>query len=78
MWNRGKQSAVLDLNREEDREVARRLAHHVDVVVESFPPGVAERMGIGYADLATTNPRLIYCSISGFGREQPRPRSPGL
>ena len=71
MWNRGKQSAVLDFNSEEDREVARRLAHHVDVVVESFRPGVAERLGIGYSDLAAANPRLIYCSISGFGPNSP-------
>src|SRR5712691_5158561 len=71
MWNRGKQSAVLDLGRADDREVASRLACQVDVVVESFRPGVAERLGIGYAELAAANPRLIYCSISGFGPNSP-------
>lgn len=71
MWNRGKQSVVLDLDRAEDRGVAGQLARDADVVVESFRPGVADRLGIGYSVLAAASPRLIYCSISGFGPNGP-------
>ncbi|HEX2172507.1 MAG TPA: CoA transferase [Dehalococcoidia bacterium] len=67
MWNRGKQSVVLDLRCDEDRELAAALARQVDVVIESFRPGVADRLGIGYDRLAAENPGLIYCSITGFG-----------
>ena len=71
MWNRGKQSVVLDPAAPADREVAVRLARGADVVVESFRPGVADRLGLGYAALAAANPRLVYCSISGFGQTGP-------
>lgn len=67
MWNRGKQSAVLDLTGPDDRDVARRLARDVDVVIESFRPGVADRLEIGYDRLAADNAGLVYCAISGFG-----------
>lgn len=68
MWNRGKRSAVLDLKRGDDRERAAILASRADVVVESFRPGVIERLGIGYEVTAKANPGVVYCSISGFGR----------
>ena len=67
MWNRGKKSVVLDLEQMADRNVARELARGVDVVVESFLPGRAEQLGIGYEVLSETNPGLLYCSLSAFG-----------
>ena len=70
-WNRGKRGIVLDLKDTADRERAQTLAAQADVLVESYRPGVAERLGIGYDDLSAMNPRLVYCSISGFGRSGP-------
>jgi crotonobetainyl-CoA:carnitine CoA-transferase CaiB-like acyl-CoA transferase len=69
--NRGKRSVALDLARPEGQEVARRLARSADVVVENFRRGGAERLGVGYAQLAEGNPDLVYCSISGFGDDRP-------
>ncbi|MCU1497639.1 MAG: carnitine dehydratase [Acidimicrobiales bacterium] len=66
--NRNKRSVTLDLTDEADLVLARRLADRADVVVENFRPGAAERMGLGYVDLSSTNPGLVYASISGFGR----------
>ncbi len=71
VWNRGKKSAVLDLTLEGDREVLRALAHRVDVVIESFSPGVADHLGIGYESLRPDNQRLIHCSITGYGSSGP-------
>ena len=70
-WGRGKQSVQLDLHDPADLTVARRLAASSDVLVETFRPGVAERLGLGYEDLAADNPGLVYASISGFGRQGP-------
>jgi len=67
MWNRGKRSVVLDLRDPTDQATAAELADAADVVIESFRPGVAERLGMGWADLARRNDRLVYCSVSGFG-----------
>ena len=69
--NRGKRSIVLDLKTEEGLETARQLAAKADVVVENFRPGVADKLGIGYADLSAVNPGLVYLSISGFGGAGP-------
>ncbi len=69
--NRNKRSLALDLKTPQGREVVHRLAATADVVVESFGPGVTERLGIDFATLKQHNPRLIYCSISGFGRTGP-------
>ncbi|MFU0506921.1 CaiB/BaiF CoA transferase family protein [Pseudaminobacter sp. NGMCC 1.201702] len=69
--NRGKNSVVLDLKKPADLELAQALAARVDVVVENFRPGVAARLGLGAEALRKANPRLIYCSISGFGQEGP-------
>lgn len=69
--NRGKKSLVLDLKKPEDQAIARAIAARVDVVVENFRPGVAARLGIGPEELRTVNPRLVYCSISGFGQAGP-------
>lgn len=67
--NRGKRSLCLDLKRPAAAEVIARLAAWADVVVENFKPGVADRLGIGYAQLSALNPGLVYCSISGFGQQ---------
>ncbi|ALA19293.1 acyl-CoA transferase [Chelatococcus sp. CO-6] len=67
--NRGKRSIVLDLAKAEDLAVAHALAARADVVVENFRPGVADKLGIGWAQLSALNPRLVYASISGFGQE---------
>jgi crotonobetainyl-CoA:carnitine CoA-transferase CaiB-like acyl-CoA transferase len=76
--NRNKRSIVLDLNTPEGRQTAHRLAAQVDIVVENFRPGVAEKLGIGYDVLQPLNPRLIYCSTSAFGREGPDSKRPGM
>ncbi|TLX70645.1 CoA transferase [Pseudomonas nicosulfuronedens] len=69
--NRGKQSLCLDLKRPEGLQVALSLAARADVLVESFRPGVAERLGLGYEALRALNPRLVYCSLSAFGQTGP-------
>ena len=69
--NRGKKSLVLDLKNPADLKLAQAIAAKVDVVVENFRPGVAERLGLGAEALRAANPRLVYCSISGFGQQGP-------
>jgi crotonobetainyl-CoA:carnitine CoA-transferase CaiB-like acyl-CoA transferase len=76
--NRGKRSVVLDLKTDAGRHAARALSASADVVVENFRPGVAERLGIGYEELVAENPRLVYCSISGFGPAEELGRKPAL
>ena len=71
LWNRGKKSVVLDLKSYEGRERAQRLARQADVVVESFPPGEADALGIGYETLSALRPDLVYCSITAFGPKGP-------
>ena len=75
--NRNKRSLCLDLRRPEGRELVRRLAAQVDVVVENFRPGTMEKLGIGYDDLAAVNPGLVFASGSMFGPNGPRGRDPG-
>lgn len=69
--NRGKQSIILDLKSPEDLALAQQMAAQADVVVENFRPGVAARLGLGAEALRAANPKLIYCSISGFGQAGP-------
>jgi crotonobetainyl-CoA:carnitine CoA-transferase CaiB-like acyl-CoA transferase len=69
--NRNKKSIVLDLKNPKGRDVFLRLARTADVVMESFRPGVVDRLGIGYQSIAEVNPRIIYCSISAFGQSGP-------
>ena len=69
VWHRGKRSAVLDLKAAEDRDRFLALAAAADVVIESFSPGVTTRLGIDYDTLAASNPRLVYCSITGYGSD---------
>ena len=65
--NRGKKSLTLDIARPEGQEIARALAAKSDVLVENFKVGDLARYGLDYASLASDNPRLVYCSITGFG-----------
>jgi formyl-CoA transferase len=69
--NRNKRSIALDLKSEQGLAVFRKLVATADVVVQNFRPGVAERLGISYQDLKAVNPRIIFCSISGFGTVGP-------
>jgi crotonobetainyl-CoA:carnitine CoA-transferase CaiB-like acyl-CoA transferase len=69
--NRNKKSVCLDLNNEDDLKVVHRLVAESDVVIENFRSGIMERFGLGYEDWRERHPRLIYCSISGYGRSGP-------
>ena len=69
--NRNKKSLVLDLKQAEDREVMLALVDEADILVEGFRPGVMARLGLDYATLAARNPRLVYCSITGYGQHGP-------
>jgi crotonobetainyl-CoA:carnitine CoA-transferase CaiB-like acyl-CoA transferase len=69
--NRGKKSVVLDLKQPENRERLLALAATADVFVESFRPGVCDRLGVGYAQVAERNPRIVYCSVNAFGNSGP-------
>ena len=68
---RNKRSISLNLREPEAREIVYRLAGDADVVVEGFRPGVMERLGVDYQKLSEINPRLVYCSISGYGQDGP-------
>jgi crotonobetainyl-CoA:carnitine CoA-transferase CaiB-like acyl-CoA transferase len=69
--NRGKRSIRLDLKTDGGREALIRLARDADVLVESFRPGVLDRLGAGWERLRAENPRLVYCAITGYGQEGP-------
>ena len=69
--NRGKKSVCLDIKRKEGAEIARQLIARADVFLENFTPGVVDKYGLSYADLQPLNPRLVMCSISGYGQQGP-------
>lgn len=77
LFNRNKRGMALDLKTPAGVEVVRRLAQGADVLIENFRTGTMESFGLGYDALAANNPRLIYCSVSAFGRTGPRKDSPG-
>ena len=75
--NRGKRSCAIDLASDPGRGIAEELCGRADVVIENFKTGGAERLGLGYEQLAAVNPSLIYCSITGFGSDRDPPDRPG-
>ncbi len=75
--NRNKRGVTLDLKTREGKAVLRKLLAEADVLVEGYRPGVMERLGFGYDEVAALNPRLVYCSISAFGRTGPLAQQPG-
>ena len=77
LLNRGKSSLRLDLKDHDAVEKVLHLVKGADIIVEQFRPGVMERLGLGYARLAEINPRLIYCSITGYGQTGPRAADAG-
>ena len=76
--NRNKRSIALDLKTNEGRRIALKLLERADVLVENFVPGVMDRLGLGYQTISKMNPRMIYCSISGFGQEGPYHKRPSF
>ena len=72
LLNRGKRSLVLDITRRDARARLAPLVARADILVEQFRPGVMERLGLGYAAMRQSNPRIVYCSISGYGQDGPR------
>ncbi len=75
--NRGKRSLTLDLKADAGRAIFRQLAATADVVIEGFRPGVAARLGVDAATLRGLNPRLVYCSLTGYGQDGPRAAAAG-
>ena len=74
--NRGKRSIALDLDQPEGQKVARALARRSDILIENFKVGTLNRFGLDYESLAAINPRLVYCSITGFGQTGPKREAP--
>lgn len=75
--HRNKRALRLDLKKPQGVDVLQRLVRTADVLVESFRPGVMDRLGVGYEALARINPRLVYCSITGYGQTGPYRNEPG-
>ena len=71
LWNRNKRAVALDLKDSTDHETLLRMVECADVMIENYKPGTAKRLGLHYEAMAKINPRLIYCSISGFGQTGP-------
>jgi crotonobetainyl-CoA:carnitine CoA-transferase CaiB-like acyl-CoA transferase len=69
--NRGKKSITLDIARPQGQEIARELARHCDVLLENYKVGDLKRYGLAYEDVSAVNPRIVYCSITGFGQTGP-------
>src|SRR5207249_7333454 len=75
--NRNKRSIRVDLKQERGREVLLRLVREYDVVLESFRPGVLDRLGMGYERMREENPGIVYCAISGYGQDSPKREASG-
>ena len=76
--NRNKKSVTLNLKTERGKEILLKLAGESDIFVENFAPGLMEKLSLGYSELRRVNPRIIYCSISGFGKDTSNRGSPSL
>ncbi|MCC5849632.1 MAG: CoA transferase [Verrucomicrobia bacterium] len=76
-WNRNKRSLALDLKAPVAKEILYKLAETADVVVENFRPGVMEKLGLGHEDFRAINPRIIYASATGWGKDGPYAKRPG-
>lgn len=77
LLNRNKRSLTLDLKKESGKAIFRKLVATADVVLEGFRPGVMDRLGLSYEAQSAINPRIIFCSISGYGQDGPRRLAPG-
>ncbi|OJY53850.1 CaiB/BaiF CoA-transferase family protein [Sphingomonas sp. 67-41] len=75
--NRNKRSIALDISKPEGQEIVRALAAHADVLVENYKLGGLDKYGLDYASISAINPRIVYCSISGYGRTSPIAERPG-
>src|SRR5262249_35365378 len=75
---RGRRSIAVDIKRSEGLEIARKLAARADVIEHHFRPGVADRLGRGYADIGKLNPGVIYCYVTAFGAHGPLAQAPGF
>ncbi|WP_313661241.1 CaiB/BaiF CoA-transferase family protein, partial [Acinetobacter variabilis] len=75
--NRGKNSVAVDLSTPEGQRIIKKLAEQSDVVIENYKAGSLKRYGLDYESLSQINPRLVYCSITGFGQNGPRAQEPG-
>ena len=76
--NAGKRSVTLDLKKPQARDVLYALADNADVLVENYRPGVAQRLGVDWSALRERNPRLVYCSITGYGSDGPLREAPAI
>ena len=76
-FNRNKKSIALDLKSETDIKIAKDIISKADILLENFRPGVMERLGLGYDDMKVLNPKLVYCSSSGYGSSGPYLKRPG-
>lgn len=77
VYNRSKKNIVLDLKKPEGQKIALGLAAETDILIENFKPGVMDKLGLGYDKVKAANPRVVYCSISGFGDAGPYSQIPG-
>ena len=78
VFNRNKRSIVIDLKQSRGVDLVKMLAARCDAIIENNRPGVADRLGIGYADIRKVNPKIVYCAIHGFGAKGPRADAPAF
>jgi len=77
-WNRNKRSITIDLSHADGQALVKRLAEKADVLIENYIPGTMKRFGLDYESLSAANPKLIYCSVSGYGQEGPFAQRGGM
>jgi crotonobetainyl-CoA:carnitine CoA-transferase CaiB-like acyl-CoA transferase len=78
VFNRNKRSIVIDLKQSRGADLVRMLAAKCDALIENNRPGVADRLGVGYAEIRKVNPKIVYCAIHGFGPKGPRADAPAF